>query len=57
MAIPNLGAKAVAGQVTDSGVVKMFLDDDSIVDLPLVLVPGATIVDNGDDTAAVTTPD
>ena len=54
MAIPNLGAKAVAGEGTDNGVVKMFLDDDSIVDLPLVIVPNASVADNGDGTVTVT---
>lgn len=57
MAIPNLGAKAVAGEVTGNGVVKLFLDDDSIVDVPLVVIPGGSIVDNEDGTITVTIPD
>ena len=54
MAIPNFGAKAVAGEITGAGVVKMFLDDDSIVDVPLVVVPNASVADNGDGTVTVT---
>lgn len=54
MAIPNLGAKAVAGEVTGNGVLKLFLDDDSIVDAPVVFVPGGSVVDNGDGTVTIT---
>jgi len=57
MAIPNLGPKAVAGEMTGTGVVKIFLDDDSIVDLPMVVVPGGSIVDNEDSTITITLPD
>ncbi len=57
MAIPNLGPKAVAGEMTDNGVVKLFLDDASIVDVPMVVVPGGSIVDNSDGTITITIPD
>ncbi len=56
MGIPNLGPKPISGYVTDSGVVKLVLDDGSFLDLPLVLVPGGSIVDNGDNTISITIP-
>lgn len=58
MAILNLGPKAVAGEMTGTGVVKIFLDDGgTIVDLPLVVVPGGSVVDNDDGTVTITLPD
>lgn len=58
MAIPNLGPKAVAGEMTGTGVVKIFLDQGgAIVDLPLVVVPGGSITDNADGTITITLPD
>lgn len=57
MGIPNLGPKAVSGEMTATGNLKLFLDDDSHVDVPAVFVPGASIVDNSDGTITVTMPD
>lgn len=54
MAIPNLGPKAVAGEITGNGVLKLFLDDDSIVDCPVVIVPNASVTDNNDGTVTIT---
>ncbi|MCH9731624.1 MAG: hypothetical protein K0U84_18440 [Actinomycetia bacterium] len=58
MAIPDLGEKAVAGEMTGTGLVKIFLaPGGAIVDLPLVVIPGGSVVDNGDGTVTVTLPD
>lgn len=58
MAILDLGEKAVAGEMTGTGLVKIFLAPGGvIVDLPLVVVPGGSIVDNSDGTITITLPD
>ena len=58
MAIPNLGPKAVAGLMTNNGVVKIILDQGgAIVDIPMVVVPGGSVADNSDGTVTVTLPD
>lgn len=58
MAIQDLGEKAVAGEMTGTGLVKIFLaPGGAIVDLPLVVVPGGSIVDNSDGTITITLPD
>ena len=58
MAIQDLGPKAVAGEMTGTGVVKIFLDQGgAIVDLPMMVVPGGSVVDNGDGTVTITLPD
>lgn len=55
MAIPDLGEKAVAGEITGTGLVKIFLaPGGAIVDLPLVVIPGGSISDNGNGTVTIT---
>jgi hypothetical protein len=56
MAIPRLGPKAVAGIFTDAGVLKLFLDDDTHLDVPLVMSASGSIVDNADGTVSITIP-
>ena len=58
MAILNLGPKAVDGLMADLGVIKIVLDQGgAIVDLPVVAVPGGSIVDNENGTITITLPD
>lgn len=56
MGIPRLGPKPVAGIFTDAGVLKLFLDNDDILDVPLVMSASGSVVDNGDGTVSVTIP-
>jgi len=57
MATAGFGPKAYAGLFTDVGRLKLFLDDGTFNDPPVVMSASGAVVDNGDGTVTVTIPD